>query len=44
MVERKVVIPYLGGPCFSYTHAMPLYRPVSALKNSQNAMVGRLLS
>jgi hypothetical protein len=21
--KKKVVIPYLGRPCFSYTHAMP---------------------
>jgi len=31
----KVVIPYLGGSCFSYTHAMPLHRWACVLKNSK---------
>jgi len=41
---KKVVIPYLGGSCFSYTHAMPLHRWACVLKNSQNALAGGLLS
>jgi hypothetical protein len=41
---KKVVIPYLGSSCFSCTHAMPLHRRACVLKNSQNALAGRLLS
>jgi hypothetical protein len=39
-----LALSFHGGPCFSYTHAMPLHRRACVLKNSWNALVGVLLS